>query len=45
MNSFHKPDCRPNISVGDPTIISHIELKEGGYLQGDTLHVEVNVCS
>ena len=45
MNSFHKPDCRPNISVGDPTIISHIELKEGGYLQGDTLHVEVNVGS
>ena len=45
MNSFHKPNCRPNISVGDPTIISHIELKEGGYLQGDTLHIEVNVCS
>ena len=45
MNSFHKPNCRPNIALGDPTIISHIELKKGGYLRGDTLHVEVNVGS
>ncbi len=43
--SFRRPQHRPNIAMGDATIISHKELKDGGYLRKDTLFVQVDIGS
>ena len=42
-SSFKRPTSDMNIASGCPTFISHRELRQGGYVQGDTIFVKIIV--
>ena len=42
-SSFKRPTSDMNIASGCPTFISHKELRQGGYVQGDTIFVKIIV--
>jgi len=42
-SSFKRPRSDMNIASGCPTLISHRELREGGYVRDDTMFVRVRV--
>lgn len=42
-SSFKRPSSDMNIASGCPTIVSHTELRQGGYIRDDTMYVKINV--
>ncbi|XP_068710891.1 TNF receptor-associated factor 3-like [Montipora foliosa] len=43
-SSFKKPTSDMNIASGCPTLLSHVELRQGGFVRDDTMFVKVNVA-
>ena len=44
-SSFKKPTSDMNIASGFPTFISHMELRQGGYIRNDTMYIKIKVDS
>ena len=42
-SSFKRPTSDMNIASGCPTFISHTELRQGGFIQNDTMFVKITV--
>ena len=42
-SSFKRPTSDMNIASGCPTFISHIELRQGGYIRNDTMFIKITV--
>lgn len=42
-SSFKRPTSDMNIASGCPTFISHMELRQGGYIRNDTMFVKITV--
>ncbi|PFX22552.1 TNF receptor-associated factor 3-like [Stylophora pistillata] len=42
-SSFKRPTSDMNIASGCPTFISHMEMRQGGYIRNDTMFVKITV--
>ena len=42
-SSFRRPTSDMNIASGCPTFISHMELRQGGYIRNDTMFIKITV--
>ena len=42
-SSFKRPTSDMNIASGCPTFISHMELRQGGYIRNDTMFIKITV--
>ena len=42
-SSFKRPTSDMNIASGCPTFISHMELRQGGYIRNDTMYIKIKV--
>ena len=42
-SSFKRPTSDMNIASGCPTFISHLELRQGGYIRNDTMFIKITV--
>ena len=42
-SSFKRPTSDMNIASGCPTFISHMELRQGGYIRNDTMYMKIKV--
>ena len=42
-SSFKRPTSDMNIASGCPTFISHMELRQGGYIRNDTMFIKISV--
>ncbi|XP_068731492.1 TNF receptor-associated factor 3-like [Montipora capricornis] len=42
-SSFKKPTSDMNVASGCPTLLSHQERRQGGFVRDDTMYVKVNV--